>query len=71
MSLLRNEGVCWGIEIFTKVWDPTLTKVGLGAWSTISTNGPGRAKIAHSMWRRDPTWCPGKVPVHGFEVGTF
>ena len=51
-SLLRNEEVCWGIQISTKVLDPTLTKVGLSARSTLSTNGLGRARRTHSMWKR-------------------
>ena len=59
------------MQIFAKVWDPTLTKVGLSAWITMFTNGPGRAKIVHSMLGRGSIWCPGKVLVYGFEVGTF
>ena len=61
---------CWGIQLFSKVLDPTLTTMGLSAWSINSTNGPGRAEIAHSMWGRDQVCRPGKVPVYGFEVGT-
>ena len=62
---------CWGIQLFSKVLDPTLTTMGLSASSIISTNGPRRAKIAHRMWGRDHICRPGKMPVYRFKVGTF
>ena len=60
-------GDYWKIRIFTKDWDPTLTKVRLIAWNTISMNVSGRARKTHStsMWGRGLIWRPSKSPVHG------
>ena len=54
-----NDGVCQGLWIFTKDWDPTLAKIGPSAWVAISMNDPGRARRTHSVWGSGLIWCPG------------
>ena len=40
------------MQKFNKFWNPTLTRVGLNARSTVFTNGPERARRIHSVWGR-------------------